>query len=116
MRKVILNATVYVRLQKERQLGKKVVRYPMVQSEIRTFSFEGRTTQWEHDNVFVGRFPDRVMVGLLHSNAFNGDLGRYPYAFQKFGVTQVRQILNGEEYPYRTLELTGNQAYEDLLG
>ena len=32
--------------------------------------------------------------------------GRYPYAFQKFGVTQVRQSLNGE----------GDQAYEDLLG
>ena len=116
MRKVTLNASVYVRLQKERQLGKKIVRYPVVRSEIRTFSFDGRTTQWEQDNVFVGRFPDRAIVGLLHSNAFNGDLERYPYAFQKFGVTQVRQSLNGEEYPYRTLQLTGTEAYEDLLG
>ena len=24
--------------------------------------------------------------------------------------------MNGEEYPYRTLELSGDQAYEDLLG
>ena len=24
--------------------------------------------------------------------------------------------MNGEEYPYRTLELTGDEAYEDLLG
>ena len=116
MRKVTLNATVYVRLQKERQLGKKIVRYPVVRSEIRTFSFDGRTTQWEQDNVFVGRFPDRAMVCLLHSNAFNGDMGRNPYAFQKFGVTQVRQSLNGEEYPYRTLQLTGTEAYEDMLG
>ena len=116
MRKVTLNASVYVRLQKERQLGKKIVRYPVVRSEIRTFSFDGRTTQWEQDNVFVGRFPDRAMVGLLHSNAFNGDMGRNPYAFQKFGVTQVRQGLNGEEYPYRTLQVTGPEAYEDLLG
>ena len=116
MRKVTLNASVYVRLQEERQLGKKIVRYPVVRSEIRTFSFDGRTTQWEQDNVFVGRFPDRAMVGLLHSNAFNGDMGRNPYAFQKFGVTQVRQSLNGEEYPYRTLQLTGTEAYEDMLG
>ncbi|CAH3176318.1 unnamed protein product [Porites lobata] len=116
MRKVTLNASVYVRLQKERQLGKQIARYPVVRSEIRTFSFDGRTTQWEQDNVFVGRFPDRVMVGLLHSNTFNGDLQRYPFAFEKFGVTQVRQTLNGEEYPYRTLQLTGDQAYEDLLG
>ncbi|CAH3025973.1 unnamed protein product, partial [Porites evermanni] len=116
MRKVTLNASVYVRLQKERQLGKQIARYPVVRSEIRTFSFDGRTTQWEQDNVFVGRFPDRVMVGLLHSNAFNGDLQRNPFAFEKFGFTQIRQTLNGEEYPYRTLQLTGDQAYEDLLG
>ena len=116
MRKVTLNASVYVRLQKERQLGKKIVRYPVVRSEIRTLSFDGRTTQWEQDNVFVGRFPDRAIVGLLHSNALNGDLERNPYAFQKFRVTQVRQSLNGEEYPYRTLQLTGTEAYEDLLG
>ena len=43
-------------------------------------------------------------------------MGRNPYAFQTFGVTQVRQSLNGEEYRYRTLELIGDQAYEDLLG
>ena len=116
MRKVTLNASVYVRLQKERQLGKQIARYPVVRSEIRTFSFDGRTTQWEQDNAFVGRFPDRVMVGLLHSDAFNGNLQRYPFAFEKFGVTQIRQTLNGEEYPYRTLQLTGDQAYEDLLG
>ena len=43
-------------------------------------------------------------------------MGRNPYAFQRFRVTQVWQSLNEEEYPYRTLELTGDQAYEDLLG
>ena len=94
MRKVTLNASVYVGLQKERQILKKIVRYLVVRSEIRTFAFDGRTSQWERDNLFVGRFLDGVMVGLLHSNAFNGDMGRNPYAFQKFGVTQVRQSLN----------------------
>ena len=55
------------------------------------------------------------MVGLLHSDAINGDMGRNPYAFQTFGFTQIRQSLSGEECPYRTLQLTGDQAYEDLL-
>ena len=54
-------------------MPKTIVRYPVVRSEIRTFSFDGRTTQWEQDIVFVGRFPDRVMEGLLHSDTFNGD-------------------------------------------
>ena len=41
---------------------------------------------------------------------------RSPARREKFGVTQIRQTLNGEEYPYRTLQLTGGEAYEDLLG
>ena len=56
---------------------KQVVRYPVVRSEIHTFSFEGRTTQWEQDNVFIGPFTDRVMVGLLHLHAFNEGLERF---------------------------------------
>ena len=37
MRKVTLNASVYVRLQKERQLGKKIVRYPVVRTQSARF-------------------------------------------------------------------------------
>ena len=53
---------------------------------------------------------------LLDQNWHTFIIRPHPYAFQKFGVTQVRQSLNGEEYPYRTLQLTGTEAYEDLLG
>ena len=85
---------------------KRLCATPWFEVKSAPFSFDGWTTLWEQDNVFVGRFHDRVMVGLQHSDAFNGDLERYPFAFQKFGVTQVRQKLNRVEYPYRTLELT----------
>ena len=45
MIKVTLNASVYSRLQKERTLSKtKKVRYPVVRSEIRTYSFDGNST------------------------------------------------------------------------
>ena len=31
-------------------------------------------------------------------------------------MTRVRQAIDGEEYPYRVLELTGNSKAEDLVG
>ena len=61
-------------------------------------------------------FLNRLGVGLLDSKAFNGDLEYYPYAFQDFGVTSIRQIIGGEEYPYWTLELNGTDIRKDLLG
>ena len=46
MKNVTLNASVYSRLQKERSLSKtKKVRYPVVRSEIRTYSFDGNSTR-----------------------------------------------------------------------
>ena len=62
MKKVTLNACVYTRLQKERSLSKtKKVQYPVVLSDIRTYSFDGNSTQWAQDNVFGNRVPGRSL-------------------------------------------------------
>ena len=50
------------------------------------------------------------------SEAFNGNVVRYPFCFQKFGVSSIRQLVRGEEYPYETLELVHNDGTQDLRG
>ena len=105
-----LNPDVYSTLEGERKLRKEVVKYPVVRDQIRTFTFNGATTVWMQDNLFLNRVPQRMIVGILDSTAFNGDKEKYPFAFQSKGVTTVRQFIEGEEYPYVTLELTGNTA------
>ena len=117
MKKVTLNASLYTRLQKERSLSRgKTVKYPVVRSEIRTFSFDGRSTFWSEDNVFLNKVPIRVIVGLIRSANYNGSLPTYPYAYEKLGVTKVRQLVDGEIYPNRDLTLTGDTKAEDLVG
>ena len=56
---------------------------------IHTVAFPGDTTKFEKDDVFEGRIPDRMIVGLLNSRAFNSDLEYYPFTFQKFGLVEV---------------------------
>ena len=111
-----LNSSVYNDLKIKMDVRNQWSNYPVVRSEIRTFSFDGRTTTWMEDNVFLNRVPDRLVVGLLDSKAFNGNLEYYPYAFKDFGVTSILQILGGEEYPYSTLELNETDTQKDLLG
>ena len=104
MKKVTLNASVYSRLQKERSLGKtKKVRYAVVRSEIKTYSFDGNSTRWSQDNVFLNTVPVKVIIGLMNSTNYNGSLKHYPYAYEKIGVTRIRQQIDGEKYPYRAL-------------
>ena len=110
-----LNPSFYNALQAKRKVKERWANYPVVRSEIRTFSFDGQTTKFTEDNVFAGQ----VIVGLLDSRGFNGDLEYYPFAFQKFGVIRLHQVIDGEEYQYTTLELNGlngANGRKDLLG
>ena len=111
-----LNPDVYAFLEGEHKLQKQVVKYPVVRNEIRSFTFNGTTTVWQQDNLFLGKVPQRMIVGILDSTAFNGDKEKYPFAFQKKGITSVRQFIEGEEYPYVTLQLNGGNNRKDRLG
>jgi len=111
-----LNETVYRRLSAERHNGKQLATCPTVRSEIRTFSIQGNLTRFDIPNLFQNRVPDRLIVALLDSRAFNGDVTRDPFCFQKFGLSSIRQTVRGEEYPYETLQLVHDSAARDNLG
>ncbi|KAM7442388.1 hypothetical protein ABFA07_008626 [Porites harrisoni] len=111
-----LNPDIYGSLESQRKLRKQVVKYPVVSDQIRSFSFNGATTTWMEDNLFLGRVPQRMIVGILDSTAFNGAKEKYPFSFQSKGVTSMRQFIEGEEYPYVTLEFAGNNTLKDLEG
>ena len=103
-----LNETVYRNLSAQRHNAKQMATYLTVRSEIRTFSMQG--------NLFQNRVPDRLIVALVDSRNFNGDVTRDPFCFLKFGLSSIRQIVRREEYPYETLRLAHNNATRDNLG
>ena len=117
--KITLNSSVFNQLQSERNLTKKNITYPVVRTSIRTFSIPSGNTMWEQDDVFLNKMPDRALLAMVHTDAYNGDFSRYPYAFERFDAISVRQTVNGEEYPYKTLELSNesnNKDSTDYLG
>ena len=107
---------IYSSLEEECMFQKEVVKYPVVRDQIRSFTFNGATTVWTQDNLFLNRVPQRMIVGILDSTAFNGAKEKYPFAFQSKGVTSIRQFIEGEEYPYVTLEFAGNNTLKDWEG
>ena len=111
-----LNDAIYTSLSSQRHNEEKIAAYPTVRSEFRTFSMQGNLTRFDIPNLFQNRIPDRLIVGLLDSRAFNGDVTRDPFCFQKFGLTSIKQIVKGEEYPYETLHLVNDNGTRDNLG
>ena len=97
--------------------GKSPAMYPLVASKIRTFSIPNGVKDFDQDQLFTNRVPTRVLVGLLHNDAFNGAKARSPFCFEKFGLTVIRMTINGEEYPYKNaLELVHNDGTKDSHG
>ena len=111
-----LNEEVFKDISEKRHTERELSKYPTVRSEIRTFNMVGTLTRLDIPNLFRNRIPDRMIVGLLDSRAFNGDVTRDPFCFQKFGLPSIRQMVRGDEYPYETLELNHNNGARDALG
>ena len=91
-----LNSNLYKTLTIERQ-REPYAKYPVVRGEIRTYTFQGNTDSWEENNIFQGRIPHRMIVGLFDAKAFNQDRDCYPFVFQKFGLETIKEIVRGEE-------------------
>ena len=106
LKKVTLNAKIYMDLQKRRTSGKTIVHYPVVRGDIRTFSIPTGQTRWEQDNLFLGRIPDEVVLVFMHIDVYNGDLEKHTFAYKRHGIQRISQSINGEDYPYRPLELS----------
>ena len=111
-----LNEDVYKSLNARRHNNREMAKYPTVRSEIRTFNMVGTMTRFDIPNLFQNRIPDRMIVGLLDSRTFNGDVTRDPCCFQKYGLRAIRQMVKGEEYPYETLQINQGNAARDALG
>ena len=111
-----LNEDVFKDISEKRHTERELAKYPTVRSEIRTFNMVGTLTRFDIPSLFQNRIPDRMIVGLLDSRAFNGDVTRDPFCFQTFGLRSIRQMVRVEEYPYETLELNHNNGARDALG
>ena len=111
-----VNDSVYRELMSAVESGRQMVTYPTVRSEIRTYNILNDTRHVEINNPFHNRLPNMVVVGLVESTAFNGNVGKYPFSFKTFNLSSIKQLVRGESYPYEELELVYNSTSTDHRG
>ena len=109
---VRLNPLLYRAISSARHTRRLNVKITTSRTEIRNFTLPANIVDFNEGNLWQGRIPQRMVVGLRHPDCVNGNLLRYPYAFEKFGLISMKQLIKGEEYPYRELVL--NQGDGDI--
>ena len=113
---VKIRSDIYNYIASQRLEGNKDIFYPTVRSEVRTFTHPNRDTAFHAADVFLGRLPHRVFVALVYQKGFTGDLDYNPFNFVKHKISSIKQIIEGEEYPYPTLELDPANGNKDMEG
>ena len=84
-----LNPSVYRELMSD--MTKKIVSYPTVRSEIRTYNIARNTLHYEINNPFQNRLPNMVIVGLVTSMAFNGAVDENPFSLRQFNLVSIEE-------------------------
>lgn len=90
---------------------------------------QGRTinmgvTSDKFENIVKGPLPQRIIIGMVESEAYNGSLSRNPFNYQHFNIQELSVSIDGENSPYQPLTFNYNdnnnlqfiRGYYSLVG
>ena len=103
VRKAKLNAAVS--LAHEKTLEKTNAKYPLKRGVIKTFAIARGMVSHTQDNMFLSQTPNRLVVGLVDSAAFNGAYATNPYNFKHAGLTHLSLSVDGRSVTGKPLSL-----------
>ena len=85
-------------------------RYRVMQSIKETFIIAAGNPSLRKDNLYNGLVPKTFVFGMVDSAAFNGDYKKNPYNFKTFPTSFLGITVNGEEEPFKPLQLSYTAA------
>ncbi len=95
--KVQVNPTVF--LENEKQLQRCTAKYPYLKADITTRTLEQGQTALVMENLFQGRIPAKLCVGLLPTANYNGSYLTNPYHFQHANLNYLAAYVDGVSMP-----------------
>ena len=82
--------------------------YPLERGDVQAYNIAQGLSSFPKKDLFLGKVPRRVVVGLVRNDAYVGDKARNPFNFQVFHLKSLKLLVNGEEYPAPGIELEDN--------
>ena len=116
MRKVKVSPTVI--LEHSTALRKTTAKYPIQRVDCKVFSIPAGNMSINQDNLFLGNVPQRIIIAMVDTDAYNGTLRKNPFNFKHYNANFLGLYLDGEQIPSRPLKLNYNTAdgLNDIMG
>lgn len=74
-------------------------KYPMMRSNVRSFTVPTGTLDINLDNSIFGQIPRRMFLAMVDSKGFNGNAQENPFKFQHFNLNHLTASVDGVQYP-----------------
>ncbi len=92
-------------VEKQRSQG-EFVRYPYKHVVMKYSNQSPHITNLsEHRLISNSPRPDRIVIGLVHADAFNGSLNKNPFYFNNYGVEHIHLTTGLLDMPYEEMKL-----------
>ena len=76
--------------------------YPIQHVSMDSHTVPANQQSFVKENIFQGRMPKFLVVGMVRNDAFVGAFGRNPFNFESFGINYIGLFRDGECVPERT--------------
>ena len=89
----------------EKVLQTHSAKYPVRRVEVKTLHIAGGLRESPQTPIFNGQVPRRLVLGLVHYNAYIGHLGMSPFNFQPFDMNEISVTAGGKTVPFKPITM-----------
>jgi hypothetical protein len=104
-----------------RKLNNDTLKYNYMRKEMYPFTVNKGESRASLNDIFQGRIPNRVTIGLVSTEAFMGNFQKNPFNFQTYKLKALEISVNGKHIPSEQglqMDFTNDQmveAYDSLF-
>lgn len=91
----------YIRMLEEDHAIPYFLRTPSVNY----YTIEKYASQFMRDDLFLGKIPRRIVIGMVETDSYHGKSDKNPFNFQHFGLIEIGLYKDGMPFPRPLLKL-----------
>jgi hypothetical protein len=100
-----VNVSHSVMMSHSQSLQHFTAKYPINRIDCKIASVPRGYVSGNQPNIFQGALPNRIVIGMVDADAFNGTYTKNPFNFKNYDITTMGLTVNGENLPGKPLQL-----------
>ena len=102
VRKVQQSPSVFLAHAKALESG--LAKYPIKRVVCKTYTIPAGNLDGNHEKLFTGQPPSRLVIGCVNNDAFNGNYVKNPFNFKHYALSEISLHLDGNTQPVKPLK------------